>query len=162
MRPMARTAAPRSNPPLRVGAATLREGMETLREEEERETEEEEWLGLWKVWLEGEVKVREELEERLGVLTERLEELAERLGLLTERLGELTERLEPPPRETARWARAGGRQRAKAVIARIIAFEVFMVLLLSIGIVIRFLFRLQNYIKKPGKFPRQKHIFPEG
>lgn len=142
---MARTAAPRSNPPLRVGAATLREGMETLREEEERETEEE-WLGLWKVWLEGEVKVREELEERLGVLTERLEELterlgelkewleelAERLGLLTERLGELTERLEPPPRETARWARAGGRQRAKAVIARIIAFEVFMVLLLSI------------------------------
>lgn len=142
---MARTAAPRSNPPLRVGAATLREGMETLREEEERETEEE-WLGLWKVWLEGEVKVREELEERLGVLTERLEELterlgelkewleelAERLGLLTERLGELTERLEPPPRETARWARTGGRQRAKAVIARIIAFEVFMVLLLSI------------------------------
>ncbi len=120
--------------------------METLREEEERETEEEEWLGLWKVWLEGEVKVREELEERLGVLTERLEELterlgelkewleelAERLGLLTERLGELTERLEPPPRETARWARTGGRQRAKAVIARIIAFEVFMVLLLSI------------------------------
>lgn len=145
LRPMARTAAPRSNPPLRVGAATLREGMETLREEEERETEEE-WLGLWKVWLEGEVKVREELEERLGVLTERLEELTERLGelkewleelverlgLLTERLGELTERLEPPPRETARWARAGGRQRAKAVIARIIAFEVFMVLLLSI------------------------------
>ncbi len=144
---MARTAAPRSNPPLRVGAATPREGMETLREEEERETEEEEeWLGLWKVWLEGEVKVREELEERLGVLTERLEELterlgelkewleelAERLGLLTERLGELTERLELPPRETARWARAGGRQRAKAVIARIIAFEVFMVLLLSI------------------------------
>lgn len=98
------------------------------------------------------MKVREELEERLGVLTERLEELterlgelkewleelAERLGLLTERLGELTERLgelterlEPPPRETARWARAGGRQSEKAVIARIIAFEVFMVLLLS-------------------------------
>lgn len=92
------------------------------------------------------MKVREELEERLGVLTERLEELterlgelkewleelAERLGLLTERLGELTERLEPPPRETARWARTGGRQSEKAVIARIIAFEVFMVLLLSI------------------------------
>ena len=142
---MARTAAPRSNPPLRVGAATLREGMETLREEEERETEEEELLGLWKVWLEGEVKVREELEERLGVLTERLEELTERLGelkewleelterlgLLTERLGELTERLEPPPRGTARWAMAGGKQSEKAVIARIIAFEVFISLLLS-------------------------------